>query len=298
MKKFMPKWLNLLLIIMLAAVNVPISAAASGVQAEQIVNVEKSVNPLSMVEGEETEVTLNVKGSNPVNYVKPNDIILIIDRSGSMMPSKSNNNEDRIGNAKAAAKGFVNLVDFTKHQIGIVDFSTTLTSKPMTTNAGDLNKYVDQITAGGGTATADAIESARGLLHNHRPDAQPVIILLTDGEATHPQPVENARKAALEQAKLAKQEGIVFYTVALLLPDEDPTKSAPNLLMKEMATTTQHHHFVLGSNGLNQIYKDIVKEIGLASAYDVTVTDSVAPEFEIVPGSYENNIPQPTVKGN
>ncbi|MCY9579906.1 IPT/TIG domain-containing protein [Paenibacillus alvei] len=298
MKKFMPKWLNLLLIIMLAVVNVPISAAASGVQADQIVNVEKSVNPLSMVEGEETEVTLNVKGSNPVNYVKPNDIILIIDRSGSMMPSKSNNNEDRIGNAKAAAKGFVNLVDFTKHQIGIVDFSTTLTSKPMTTNAGDLNKYVDQITAGGGTATADAIESARGLLHNHRPDAQPVIILLTDGEATHPQPVENARKAALEQAKLAKQEGIVFYTVALLLPDEDPTKSAPNLLMKEMATTAQHHHFVLGSNGLNQIYQDIVKEIGLASAYDVTVTDSVAPEFEIVPGSYENNIPQPTVKGN
>lgn len=298
MKKFMPKWLNLLLIIMLAAVNVPISAAASGVQADQIVNVEKSVNPLSMVEGEETEVTLNVKGSNPVNYVKPNDIILIIDRSGSMMPQKGNNNEDKIGNAKAAAKGFINLVDFTKHQIGIVDFSTELSSTPMTTNTGDLNKYVDQIKAGGGTATASAIESARGLLRNHRPDAQPVIVLLTDGEATHPQPVENARKAALEQAKLAKQEGIVFYTVALLLPGEDPTQSAPNLLMKEMATTTQHHHFVLGSNGLNQIYQDIVKEIGLASAYDVTVTDSVAPEFEIVPGSYENNIPQPTVKGN
>ncbi|WP_028543967.1 IPT/TIG domain-containing protein [Paenibacillus taiwanensis] len=298
MRKFMPKWLNLLVITMLVVLNLPLTAAASEVPSGQIVNVTKSVNPQSILEGEESEVTLNVQGSNPVNYVKPNDIILIIDRSGSMAPSSSNNNEDKISNAKSAAKGFINSVDFSKHQIGIVDFSTTISSKPMSTNATELTNYVNQISATGGTATATAIESARGLLQNHRPDAQPVIILLTDGQATHPQPEENARKLAVEQAKLAKQEGIVFYTVALLLPTENPTSSAPNLLLKEMATTAQHHHFVLGSNGLKEIYEAIVKEIGLASAYDVTVTDSIAPEFEVVPGSYENNIPQPTLNGN
>ena len=50
--------------------------------------------------------------------------------------------------------------------------------------------------------------------------------------------------------------------------------------LKEMATTAVHHHFVLGSTGLSDIYAAIVKEIGLASAYDVTISDVVDPNFE------------------
>ena len=64
--------------------------------------------------------------------------------------------------------------------------------------------------------------------------------------------------------------------------------------MQEMATTAHHHHFVLGSVGLIDIYRAIVSEIGVASAYDVTITETVSPEFEIVEGSYDANIPRPT----
>ena len=297
MKRFVPNWLKLLLVTALFFTQIPLFASADSGQGNPIVTVNKTVSPQDIKQGGETEVTLSIKGSNPVNYVKPNDVILIIDRSGSMLPG-NNAGEDKMSNAKKAAINFIDIIDYTKHQVGIVDFSSDVSIQQLTTNADNLKNYVSGITANGGTATASAIEKARELLSNHRTGAQPVIILMTDGQATLPKPESSAGAVALEQAKLAKQEGIVFYTVALLNKTENPDISAPNILLKDMATTAQHHHFVLGSDGLNEIYQAIVKEIGLASAYDVTLTDTIAPEFELVPGSYENNIPRPTLNGN
>ncbi len=120
---------------------------------------------------------------------------------------------------------------------------------------------------------------------------EPVILLLTDGQA-------NSSSDALKAAEEAKNAGIVFYTIALLGPNENPDTSSPNILLKDMATTSSHHHFVLGSVGLIDIYRAIVNEIGVASAYNVKITEEVSPEFEIVPGSYDNNIPKPHVDGN
>src|SRR5690606_8348292 len=81
-------------------------------------------------------------------------------------------------------------------------------------------------------------------------------------------------------------------------PNEDPNTSAPNQLLMDMASSAKHHHFVLGSVGLSDVYRKIVEEIGLASAYNVTITDTIPPEFELVPGSYEHHIPRPIVNGN
>ncbi|WP_234414246.1 IPT/TIG domain-containing protein [Paenibacillus sp. CAA11] len=267
--------------------------------ASEAVQVTKVVNPSAIVEGGEANVQLNVQGSPDVSIVKPNDIILIIDRSGSMAASYApNKGEDKMKNAKNAAKGFIDLVDFSKHRVGIVDFASDVKYKALSDNPAEVKNYVDTIQAGGGTGTKAAIAKAQELLKNHRPDAQPVILLMTDGQATEPGPESYARQVALDQANSAKAEDVVFYTIALLLPSENPETSAPNLLMKAMATTAQHHHFVLGSVGLAQIYAAIVDEIGLSSAYNAVVTDTVSPEFEIVPDSYKDNIPQPTVVGN
>ncbi|UHA75717.1 IPT/TIG domain-containing protein [Paenibacillus sp. 481] len=302
MNKLFPKLLNVFLVLLLVTGNFSgIAMANVTPEQNQIVQVTKEVNPTDILEGGDAEVTVKVKGSSPVNFVMPNDIILIIDRSGSMHP-RNNAGEDKMGNAKLSAQGFVDLVDFTKHRIGVVDFSTTISELEMSTDKNNIKNYIGNIQADGGTATGDAIAKSREILKNHRPDAQPVIVLMTDGKATHingRNDTNAASKFALEQANAAKAEGIVFYTIALLdKGDTDPTGSPQNLLLKEMATTARHHHFVLGSVGLKEIYAAIVKEIGLASAYDVTVQDFVAPGFEIVPGSYENNIPRPVVNGN
>ncbi|GIP00066.1 hypothetical protein J14TS5_51510 [Paenibacillus lautus] len=298
--KRLQRFVCLFLVLIVVVVQFPFTAAANTIiGSEASVKVSKSVNPAEIYEGETAEITLNIQGSPDVNEIKPNDIILIIDRSGSMAPTYApNKGEDKMKNAKDAAKGFIDLVDFSKHRVGIVDFASDVSFTSLSSNPEELKSYVNNIRANGGTGTKAAIEKAQQLLSQHRPDAQPVIVLMTDGEATEPSPNDYARQVALEQAGSAKNEGVVFYTIALLQPDEDPQTSKPNQLMRAMATTSQHHHFVLGSVGLAEIYAAIVEEIGLSSAYNVVVTDTVASEFEIVPDSYKDNIPQPEVSGN
>jgi len=271
--------------------------AANAASGNQNVQVTKVLNPTDIFEGGETEVTLQIQGSPDQTVVKPNDVILIIDKSGSMAGSYApNKGEDKMKNAKDAAKGFIDLMDLTKHRVGIVDFSTSASTFPLTTDKVAAKNYIDKVQANGSTATGDAIQKAMEMLQNHRPEAQPVIILMTDGDATVP--TQDPYGFAMQKAKQAKDAGIVFYTIALLLPTEDPATSGPNKLMMDMATTAHHHHFVLGSVGLSDIYAAIVHEIGIASAYDVKVMDYISPEFEIVPGSYTDNIPQPTISGN
>lgn len=277
-----------MLVLLLGISSFPFTSNA----AVDYVTATKTVNPSTILVGEEAEITLNVQGTPPVNVVKPNDVILVIDKSGSMGTEKMNN-------AKAAAKGFIDLMDLTKHQVGIVDYqSGPGNGMALTNNAQSAKSYIDTIFSGGGTGTASAIDKARELLENHRPEAQPVIVLLTDGDATQSGDGLNAYQYTLKKAEEAKNAGIVFYTIALLDQGVNPETSGPNKLMKDMATTSHHHHFVLGSTGLSDIYAAIVKEIGLASAYDVVVTDIVPDNFEIVPDSYNNNIPKPIVKGN
>jgi von Willebrand factor type A domain/IPT/TIG domain len=251
-----------------------------------LVSVIKSINTTKITTENEAEVTLTVKGTpQQTSIIKPNDIVLIIDKSGSM------SYDNRLEAAKNAAKEFIDLIDLTKHRVGIVDFSDSASTFPLTTDANAAKAYIDQIQLGGSTNTGDAVRKATSMLANHRPEAQPTIIILTDGAA-------NSFEDAKQSAAAAKNAGIVFYSIALLAPNEDPDKSAPNALLKEMATSATHHHFVLGSVGLPDIYKKIVQEIGLASAYNVTITDTVASEFEIVPDSYKDNIPKPTINGN
>ncbi|ANA79774.1 von Willebrand factor type A [Paenibacillus vortex V453] len=288
MKKQASKLTSLFLVLFILMGIYPLGAQA----AENYVSVTKSVSPTTITTEEETLVTLNIKGTPPVNVIRPNDVILIIDRSGSM------NDENKMQSAINSAKGFIDLMDLSKHKVGIVDYSSAnnISSFPLSTDKEAVKNYVNGLRANGGTATGDAIKKARELLVNHRPDAQPVIVLLTDGDATEPN--GNAYNYALTNSNEAKQEGIVFYTIALLNTNANPDTSGPNLLLKQMATTSHHHHFVLGSVGLGDIYAAIVQEIGLASAYDVVVNDIVSPQFEIVPGSYDTNIPKPIVNGN
>lgn len=280
--------LILAVVLMLSGLYIPTTSAA----VVDYVNVSRTVNPTTIISGEEAEVVLNIQGTPPVNVVKPNDVILVIDKSGSM------STENKMASARDAAQGFIDLMNLNIHRVGVVDYSSedSVGVFPLGTDADAAKNYISKINAGGGTGTGAAIDKAMKELLNVRDGAQPVIVLLTDGDAT--EPLGKAYEFALEKANAAKDQGIVFYTIALLNTADNPDASKPNILLKEMATTSNHHHFVLGSKGLAEIYAAIVKEIGIASAYDVAVKDTVAPEFEIVPGSYDNNIPKPEVSGN
>ncbi|WP_427138360.1 IPT/TIG domain-containing protein [Psychrobacillus psychrodurans] len=284
--KFFKSLKLFLIAILIIGIALPLSTEAATVKSGDLMKINKTVSNNTLVKGETTDVTLTVKGTpQDSTFVKPNDVVLIIDKSGSMQA------DNRLNAAKDAAKEFIDLMDLTKHELGIVDYSDRASTFPLTTDKTAAKAYVDTIQLGGGTNTSDAIRAATATLANKRPDAQPTIVIMTDGAA-------NSAPDALAAAKAAKDAGITFYSIALLGPNENPDTSAPNKLLQEMASSFDHHHFVLGSVGLSDVYKAIVEEIGLASAYNVTITDTISPEFELVPGSYDHHIPKPTVTGN
>lgn len=276
----------ILIAILIIGIATPLSTEAATVKSGDLMKINKTVSNSTLVKGETTDVTLTVKGTpQDSTFVKPNDVILIIDKSGSMQ------SDNRLNAAKQAAKEFIDLMDLTKHEVGIVDFDNNAYSSPLTTDKVAAKAYVDTIQLGGNTNTSAAIKLATTMLANKRAEAQPTIVIMTDGAA-------NNSTEALAAAKAAKDAGITFYSIALLGSNENPDKSEPNKLLKEMASSYDHHHFVLGSVGLSDVYRAIVEEIGLASAYNVTITDTISPEFELVPGSYDHHIPKPVVSGN
>ncbi|MDV6376986.1 IPT/TIG domain-containing protein [Sporosarcina sp. GW1-11] len=280
------KTLKLFLIaILIIGIITPNSTKAAIIKATDLVSINKTISKNSLVPNEVIDVTLTIKGTpQDVSSVKPNDVILIIDKSGSMSA------DNRMNAAKVAAKEFIDLMDLTKHKVGIVDFDTNAYSFPLTDDKNAAKNYVDTIQLGGTTNTGDAVRLATSMLKNKRPEAQPTIVIMSDGAA-------NSTPDALAASRTAKDAGITFYSIALLGPN-DSTDSAPNILLKGMSTSSETHYFVLGSIGLSDVYKKIVEQIGLASAYNVTITDTISSEFELVKGSYKDHIPQPTVSGN
>ncbi|MBU3142339.1 IPT/TIG domain-containing protein [Clostridium sp. CF012] len=289
---------RLLVLIYLFTLLIPMNTVKA---AEDYVKATKTVDMAKMTTEQEATVTLTVKGAPPVSEVKPNDVILIIDKSGSMANGFEGCNYYKMDAARTSAQTFLDVMDMTKHQVGIVDFSSTSVTKelPLTHDKDSLKSYIGGIKEGGGTCTADAVRRATRMLANHRPEAQPVIIIMTDGGANDDggsalAAFNNAKQAAKE----AKDAGIVFYTLALLHQDVIDDTSEASKVMKEMATTKEHHYFAYSSGQLEEKYRAIEQQIKKPSIYNVKVKDVVSPEFEIVPGSADSNIPKPTIVGN
>ncbi len=110
------------------------------------------------------KVTLALSASPDIAST-PTDIILILDRSGSMAGSP-------LDNMKSGAKTFVSIIeeatDGTQNgtigsgsRIGVVSFSDAATvNSPLTTSVASLNAAIDSLTASGTTNHADAFSKA------------------------------------------------------------------------------------------------------------------------------------------
>ena len=130
------------------------------------------------------DVTVRVEGKDTT---KTSDIVLVIDRSGSM---KDN---DRMKAAKEAAKQFVStLLPDSNTRIAIVSFAGDVTvDQALTNDSSDLDSAIDRIYADGGTFTQAGIKQAEALLANSSADVKN-IVLLSDGEPTYSYKINNA----------------------------------------------------------------------------------------------------------
>lgn len=132
------------------------------------------------------DVTLRVYGKDSS---KTNDIVLVIDTSGSM------NSSGRMAAAKSAANQFIDTLlgpdGAPGTKIAVVSFEGAVyTRQGLTNNITALKSAVNALSANGGTYTQAGVRRAREILSGSNADYKN-IVLLSDGEPTYSMEINN-----------------------------------------------------------------------------------------------------------
>jgi len=299
-------WLPaLLVVLMLITIGsiVPVSGASNG---PPHLEVDKDVVPESLQIDEQATVTLTIRGAGePAQERLPLDVMLIIDRSGSM-------EGQRLIDAKAAAKGFIDLLNPSDDRVGLVSFSgdsggwgSVTLDIGLSVDFPAVKGEIDDLDAAGATDPGDAIYIANHEFDtNGRPDAVWVEILLTDGGPNRPYGDgqgfdEDSALYALGAAQATSDAGITLYTIGLEL--YQGTKSEEFL---DDQSASQHtvwpydglayvgsgqYYYAPSSSDLEAIFEELAYAI-------TTIAGTVVTVIEVLPGcvNYVDGSASPT----
>jgi hypothetical protein len=128
--------------------------------------------------GDKVNVSLTVFGDGAALMQKPIDVVLLMDRSGSMAGA-------RLTQAKKAANNFIDVIqNGTNNQEGLVSFSTATTKdQSLTTDHPKTKGKVNNLNADGWTQMRRGLyEAITDVRTNGRAGAVKAVILLTDGD--------------------------------------------------------------------------------------------------------------------
>lgn len=220
-----------------------------------------------VVLGASAAVTLSLAADCPnSSRVLGADILLVIDRSRSMQGAK-------LQAAANAARSFVELLDLRYHRAGVVSFSgEARLDAPLSQDAGILIDALRTLEAGGETDMAAALDAARLQLEQAgRPEALPVIILLTDGQvsgASDPRPVAAAARAA----------GMVIYSIGL-------GSDAARPLMEAIAGEASRVFMAPAPPELYPIYRQILRQVLSSLAGALVLSEPMVTGLGLIPGS-------------
>jgi len=256
---------GLALIFVMLMVCVPILLVVPVSRAQEFPHVEatKVVNPVRTEAGATLQVTIRLRGAGGTIQT-PVDVVLIIDKSGSMLGKK-------IADAKEAAITFLDYNN-EKDRVGLVAFSTTVQVVSsltfMTPTNKDLFKTkIDSIQAVGSTDMYDAIVTANNmLLEAPRSNAPRVEILLTDGNHNWPSILPDSSFQDL--ANQAKAKDIIIYTIGL---GSDVSASRLQMIAQ---TTGGEYYFAATSDQLKGIYQTIGSKLAFAGT-NIKVTETI-----------------------
>ncbi len=201
---------------------------------------------------------------------KPSNIALLIDRSGSMV-SLGGTPPEPITTAKAAAQSFIDKL-LPVDRVSVVSFATSASEpvdQSLTSDFFRAKEAVSRVAIATSstqyTNIFDAVRSGWQALVA-APDREGVAnieIILTDGVATHPKnptgkteadDIAYAENEALRQASLAKQNGVIIYTIGL-------GKNINDQFLKQLASDDKKYFFAPTADDLQAIYSEISSDI-------------------------------------
>jgi len=222
--------------------------------------------------------SFNVKlslSAEPNIISNPTDIVLILDRSGSMSGSA-------IENLKIGANKFIDIIDESTDsahdgnigngsRIGIVSFAkTAVQDTQLITSVDDLKEAVGALSAGGNTNHADAFTKANQLFDPNSNNAK-IMVMFTDGFTTEGGDPSIAAAAA-------KAQGVIIYVIGLSGNggiDEDA--------LREWASDPDSAYVAITPDDaeLEDLFEDIARNITKPGATNIEITDKISPCFHI-----------------
>ncbi|MEO8083770.1 MAG: VWA domain-containing protein [Ardenticatenales bacterium] len=231
------------------AIHGPGLCAFAGSQVPAAASVERNAR---------LDVAIHIGGDCPVESRGRADIMLLVDRSGSMAEG------GKFDAAKAAVGQFVNNVDFTRHRVGLVPFnSDPYVAQPLTDRADRVLRALGQMgTPQGSTSIGAAIRMAdREFEDTGRATAVKVMVVLSDG-------IEPAAEGIIAAADASKATGTVFFTIGLGV-------DAANDTLLKVASAPSHYYRAPDIGQLGEIYQKIAAIILSFSVTDVRVHEEL-----------------------
>lgn len=239
-----------------------------------VTNSNKELNATQIDCGGSFRIKLSLTAAPDITS-NPTDIVLILDRSGSMAGSP-------LANMKSGAKKFIDIIDEatdgTKDgqigsgsRIGIVSFSDTATQNTqLITSVADLKSAVDSLVSGGSTNHADAFTKALDLFDPASSNAK-VMVMFTDGVTTaggNPNTV----------AANAKAQGVIIYSIGL-----SGNGGIDEQALRDWASDPDSAYVAITPDDaeLENLFEDLAKNISKPGATDIVITDTVSPCFRI-----------------
>lgn len=213
--------------------------------------------------------------AEPDIATNPTDIVLILDRSGSMAGNA-------LANLKNGANKFIDIIDeatdgvqdgqigYGSH-IGIVSFSGTATQDTqLITSVTDLKAAVNALSAGGSTNHADAFSKALQLF-NPASTNQKVMVMFTDGKTTagaDPDPI----------AAAARAQGVIIYCIGL-----SGNGGIDEQALKDWASNPDSAYVAITPDDeeLENLFEDLAQNIAKPGATDIVINDKISPCFKI-----------------
>ncbi|MBU1111125.1 VWA domain-containing protein [Patescibacteria group bacterium] len=208
----------------------------------------------------------------------PLDVVLTLDVSGSMDDDGYDNDLDEfqpIGNVKVAAagnndhEGFIDRLSHSRgDRVALVKYSTEgVTVMTLTGGHSAVENAIWDLSCTDFTNIGDGIVQAVSILdQGSHPPSVPAIVLLSDGNANRPAPVDFARNYALSQADIADSQRYRIFTISL-------GESADTDLMEEIADRTNGYHFYVEDrtdlDELDEIFNQLTEILESVLVYEL-----------------------------
>lgn len=240
---------------------------------------------------QQANVTVSLKNSCPVATERaPLDVFLVLDRSGSM------GTNNKMTNAKIAAKTLVNQLDPSKDRVGVVSYAESARlDSPLSNNFSQVNLVLSNLTSYGWTNVAQGTSvGLSGLLSNQRQGAAKVMVVLTDGIAnvringagcdSYPYTSTLCTQDAITQATAAKNSGVNMFTVGFDLGGA----TVPRSMLQQMASSGAQFYDAPSATQLQGAYSAITQTITSTSpkvATNVVLTYLLPTGTSLVAGS-------------